>query len=167
MGAENLGGGGLGGELVHPESTGWGTILILGLEGIFGDHGSHEDIIIIGGESLWHNSGVSGGTNSSGESWLEVVSLELDVSLIIIGGVALGIGFSQLGSRLVWWSAVGLLNGMISILLLDGGVGSVIVNGSEGPDWLSSGGNTEEYGNSKGEFHVYKFIDYKILQGIN
>ena len=42
---------------------------------------------------------------------------------------------------------------MISISGLDGRVGSVIVNGSEGPDWLTSGGDTDEYGNSVGEFH--------------
>ena len=89
MGAENLGGSGLGGEFVNPESTGWETILILGFESVAVDHGSHEDIIGISRESLWGSSGVSSGTDGTGESRNEVVTSELDVFFFVIGGVGL------------------------------------------------------------------------------
>ena len=162
VGAENFGGSGLGSSFVHPESSSWGTFFILGLESKVFDHGSHEDIIIIGGESLWGNSGISGGTDGSRESRLEVISnfLKLDHSLIIIRAVALGIGLFHLHSRLVWRSSVGLLNGVLTVSSLDGRVGSVIVNGSERPDWLTSRGDTDEDGNSVGEFHSFNFMDY-------
>jgi len=88
MGAENLGGSGLGGELVHPEFSGWLSTFVSGgfvlsgllLKSVVLDHRSHEDIIIVGGEVSWHSwfSIISGGTDGSRESWLEVVSLNLD-----------------------------------------------------------------------------------------
>ena len=154
VGAEDFGGGGFGSEVVHPESSGWLAILILGLKSVCFDHGSHEDIIIIRSESLWGNSGVSGCTDGSRESRHEVIfiSLSLDHSLII-RAVALGIGLFHLHSRLVWRSSVGLLNGVLTVSSLDGRVGSVIVNGSESPDWLVGGSNSEEDGDSVCEFH--------------
>merc|ERR1711916_300600 len=88
MGAKNLGGGGLGSELVHPELCGWlsslvaGGLVLLGLllKSVVLDHGSHEDVIIVGGEVSWHSwfSIVSAGTNHTVVSWLEVVALNLD-----------------------------------------------------------------------------------------
>lgn len=38
VGAENFLSSGGGGGLVHPESTGWGTILILSFESVLRDH---------------------------------------------------------------------------------------------------------------------------------
>jgi len=75
VGAENFSSGGVGSWLVHPEFSSWlstlisGGLVLLGLllESVVLDHGSHEDIIIVGGEVSWHSrfSVVSGGTNGS------------------------------------------------------------------------------------------------------
>ena len=56
VGGEDLSGGSLGLGLVEDEHTGWGTILILTLEGVVHDHGSHEEVIGTGGEVLWWDS---------------------------------------------------------------------------------------------------------------
>jgi len=56
VGAEDLSGGGLSLGFVHDENTGWGTILILTLEGVVHDHGSHEEVISTSGEMFWWNS---------------------------------------------------------------------------------------------------------------
>ena len=69
MGVEDLLGGGEGGALGHPEFSGWLTtdlgaiIESLGvgslLNSVLLDHGSHEDVIGISGESGWNDSLVS------------------------------------------------------------------------------------------------------------
>ena len=59
MGGEDLSGGGLGLSFSHGEDTIAGSILVLTFGGVGADHGSHEEIIGIGGESLWDNSDVS------------------------------------------------------------------------------------------------------------
>ena len=56
VGGEDLSSGGLGLGFVHDEDTGWGTILILTLEGVVHDHGSHEEVIGTSGEMLWWDS---------------------------------------------------------------------------------------------------------------
>merc|ERR1719329_1125831 len=66
VGGENLLGGGEGRGLVHPELSTWlttslETVGVLNnlsslLESVLLDHGSHEDIIGISGESGWGNS---------------------------------------------------------------------------------------------------------------
>ena len=71
VGGENLLGGGEGRGLVHPELSTWlttslETVGVLNnlsslLESVLLDHGSHEDIIGISGESGWGNSLVVGG----------------------------------------------------------------------------------------------------------
>ena len=86
VGAENFSSGGVGSWLVHPEFSSWLSTLISGgllgllLESVVLNHGSHEDIIIVGGEVSWHSrfSVVSGGSDGSGESWLEVITLNFD-----------------------------------------------------------------------------------------
>ena len=95
VGAENFRSGGFGSKFVHPEFSSWlstlisGGLVLLGLllESVVLDHGSHEDIIIVGGEVSWHSrfSVVSGGSDGTGESWLEVVSLSHNEVLLIIG----------------------------------------------------------------------------------
>jgi len=85
VGSEDLLGGGVGGGLVHPELSRWLTsdgktvveLLNWGLllESVVGDHGSHEDVIGIGGESWGDGSLVVGGfVVEDGE----VVFLDLD-----------------------------------------------------------------------------------------
>jgi len=59
MGGEDLSGGGLGLSFSHGEDTIAGSILVLTFGGVGADHGSHEEIIGIGGESLWDSSDVS------------------------------------------------------------------------------------------------------------
>merc|ERR1711907_156205 len=71
MGGEDLRGGSEGSGLVHPEFSRWltsglGAIVVLSdlgslLKGVLLDHGSHEDIIGISGESWGGNSLVVGG----------------------------------------------------------------------------------------------------------
>ena len=164
VGAENLSTGGVCGSLVHPEFSSWLSTLVSGglvlgsllLKSVVLDHGSHEDVIIVGGEVSWHSwlSVVGAGTDHTRVSWLEVVTLEGNKALLlIIRGVAVRLGLSELSSRLVWWSGISLGGGVISVSSLDGRVGSVIVDGSKRPDWLASGGDTNEDGNSVGEFH--------------
>ena len=52
-------------------------------------------------------------------------------------------------------SGLSLVDGVGSIRLDETRVGSVIVDGSERPDWLAGGGGTDENGNSVGEFHSF------------
>ena len=56
MGAEDFTGSSSGGAFVHPESSIWRVIFVLSFKSIFGDHGSHEDVIGVSGESGWDNS---------------------------------------------------------------------------------------------------------------
>ena len=92
VGGEDLLSGGVGTSLGHPELASWGTTGIglglwgLGFDGVVGDHGSHEDIIIVRGESSWDHSLVGLGTEGSGIIWDEEVSTELDVGFVIGGG---------------------------------------------------------------------------------
>jgi hypothetical protein len=58
MGGKDLLGSSSGGGWVHEELAGWETFLGLELEGEVKDHGSHEDVVVVGGESSWDNSGV-------------------------------------------------------------------------------------------------------------
>ena len=91
VGSEDLLSGGSGTSLVEPELARGLAVLTIGiagllLDGVVGDHGSHEDIIIVGGESSWDHSSVGLGTESSGIIWDEEVSTELDVGFVIGGG---------------------------------------------------------------------------------
>jgi hypothetical protein len=72
----------------------------------------------------------------------------LDV-LLFGGGLALGFRI-DLNGGLIWWSSVGFDSRVITVGLLDFGVGSVVVDGSEGPDWLSSRDSSNKEGDSKG-----------------
>ena len=58
MGGKDLLRGSSGGGWVHEELAGWETFLGLELEGEVKDHGSHEDVVVVRGESGWDNSGV-------------------------------------------------------------------------------------------------------------
>ena len=55
----------------------------------------------------------------------------------------------DLKGRLVWWSGIGSGGGDISIGKHLSGVSSVVLDGFEGPDWISGGGNTNKAGNSE------------------
>merc|ERR1712080_298103 len=70
VGVDNLRGSGSGGGFIHPELTVWRSILVLTFEGILFDHRSHEDVIIISGESWGSNSGVSTTSELVVLSWL-------------------------------------------------------------------------------------------------
>jgi len=71
MGGKDFLGGRHGGGLVHPELSGWLTtglesIVVLNdfgslLKSVLLDHGSHEDVIGVSGESGWGGSLVVGG----------------------------------------------------------------------------------------------------------
>jgi hypothetical protein len=92
VGGEDLLSGGVGSGLGHPEFSGWGTSGVSGglwgllLDGVAGDHGSHEDIIIVGGESWGDNSLVGLGTDHARVLWNEEISTELNVGFVIGGG---------------------------------------------------------------------------------
>jgi len=92
MGGEDLLSGSEGSCLGHPEFSSWGTSSVgvglwgLGLDGVVLDHGSHEDIVGIGSESWGGNSLVSRGSNHARVAWNEVITGELNVSLVIGGG---------------------------------------------------------------------------------
>ena len=60
--------------------------------------------------------------------------------------------------RLVWGSGVSLLDGVVSISLLNLRVLLVVVDGSQGPDWLTfiSRNHTQEGSNS--ELHSNYFL---------
>ena len=55
----------------------------------------------------------------------------------------------ELNGRLVWWSGVSLLGGVVTVGLLDVGVHSVFLHGLEAPDWLGSGSEAKKAGSSK------------------
>lgn len=55
----------------------------------------------------------------------------------------------KLNGRLVWWSGVSLLGGVVTVGLLDVGVHSVFLHGLEAPDWLGSGSEAKKAGSSK------------------
>ena len=59
MSGEDFGGGGLGLSIGHGEDTIAGSVLVLSFGGVGADHGSDEEIIGIGGESFWDDSGIS------------------------------------------------------------------------------------------------------------
>ena len=109
VGSEDLGRGGSGGGLAHPEVSAWDavlSILIAGLllEGVVLDHGSHEDVVGVGGESWGGDSLVSGSEASVGEvGWVE--SIELDLNVLLIGvGVGFGVGFHLHVGSVGWLS---------------------------------------------------------------
>ena len=170
VGVEDLAGGGSGGTLVHPEGSVWRAILVLALESVLLDHGSHEDVIRVGGESGSGDSLVSTSTELTSLGDVEelsgvvnfVITLDLDLLLvggavIIRGGVRLsdldlagsswglifgaggavrgGSGVSDLSVGSVWWSGVGRLDGVLSVVFLENGVSSVVLDGLKGPDW--------------------------------
>ena len=90
MGGEDLGGGGLGGVVVHPENTVWLSTEGLTLDGVLLDHGSHEDIIGVGGESSGGDSSVTSinhTIHSNGESLSGVVNwLSSEHNVLLAGG---------------------------------------------------------------------------------
>ena len=80
-----------------------------------------------------------------------IISLDLNVLLF---GRGLALGFRvDLNGGLVWGSTVGFGGGVITVGLLDFGVGSEVVDGSEGPDWLSSRDSSNKESDGKGRFH--------------
>jgi hypothetical protein len=92
--------------------------------------------------------GIPGVVELLGVVRFTVITSDLNVLLI---GRGLALGFRvDLNGGLIWWSSVGLSSGVIAISLLDLRVGSVVVDGSEGPDWLSSRGSSNKEGDSKG-----------------
>ena len=93
VGVEHLGGSSSGGGLVHGEGSVGRSILVLSLESVLLDHGSHEDVITISRESWSNNSLVSTLTELSvvvsSEDLTGVVNLllflsELDI-LVTVG----------------------------------------------------------------------------------
>jgi hypothetical protein len=55
----------------------------------------------------------------------------------------------ELNGRLVWWSGVSLLGGVVSICLLDSRIGSVGLDGLKTPNWLSSGSEAKKASDSE------------------
>ena len=144
MGAEDFTGSSSGGGLIHPESTIWGVIFVLSFKSVLGDHGSHEDVIGVSGESGWDNS--------------LVLSIE---HTVLMGSNEIGLDrgiISELSGGLVWWSSVGLFDGVVTVGFLGCGVLSVVLDRSETPDWLTkilnSLSRSEEQGDISTVFHV-------------
>jgi len=162
VGGEDLTGGSSGGSLVHLEVSVWWSVLVLSLKSVLLDHGSHEDVVGIGGESWGSDSLVSTFTEHVVFTWLEefsgvinIIVSNLDIS--IGGGARFGGGVLELNGWLVWWSGVGLGGGVSSELLHEFGIGSVVIEWSKGPGGFSfvfrSRGETDEGSNSKSVFH--------------
>ena len=87
MGAKNFRGGGSHGGFVHNEFSSWDWVLFIisgFLDGVVLDHGSHENIIIIGGESAWDNSSIFSISESSSLASMPVLGCELDVRLFFV-----------------------------------------------------------------------------------
>jgi hypothetical protein len=164
VGFEDLSSGREGVGLVHPELTVGGTILVFSLKGILGDHGSHEDVVVIGGESGSGDSLVAaisklvvlGGLEElSGMVNFIVLNGELNLlALLVIGGAggAAGLAAGRVARRALGklsvgsqgWSGIGRFNGVITIELLETSIGSVVLDRSKTPDWLTSSASIRE-----------------------
>ena len=130
VGSEDFTGCGSCGGFIHPESTIWRIIFVLSFKSIFGDHGSHENIIWVSGESGWNNSLIL-----SIEHAVFVCSNEISLDCRVIRFWEF-FTFIDNG-RLVWWSTIGLFDGMVTVGFLDLRIGSVVLDRSEAPDWFS------------------------------
>jgi len=129
MGGKNLFSSRSSNGLIHEElSVGW-IILVLSFEGIVGNHWSHEDIIWISGESSRDNSLVFIVSSS-----VFVGTKELNVFFIWWIGVWFWVQLEEVG--IFFLVTIGALDWVVAIGLLDLGVSSVILNGSERPNWL-------------------------------
>ena len=82
MGLEDLSRGSSGGGFVEPEVSGWGSVLVLLLESVLLDHGSHEDVVRIGGESGWGDSIVSALSGHLVLSWDEEFTGVIDLLVV-------------------------------------------------------------------------------------
>ena len=117
----------------------WGSLLV----SVLGDHGSHENVVGVGGEVWGDNSLI-----------LTIGSSILNGLPGIVGWVLLddlvGNGI-ELDGALVWWSGIGSLGGVTGIGKLNFVVIFVSEDGGELPDWLvlSSSGESKKAGNSE------------------
>jgi hypothetical protein len=113
---------------------------------VLGDHGSHEDVIRIGGE-VWSDnsliltvgSAILNGLPSVVDWALidDLVGVDANVGFLIIGLRVRGLGIGlDLNGALVWWSGVGSFGGVVSIILLENRVISVSEDGAELEDNL-------------------------------
>ena len=105
MGLKNLRGGGSGSTLGHDESTRWGTVLVLLLVGVGLDHGSHEDVIVVLGES-WGNDSLVGTIDLTVHVWGEDLA-----GVVIIITIAFTIGTASIivGNWVLFWVSVALV----------------------------------------------------------
>jgi len=155
VGSKNLLSGVLHTCLAHHEGTGWlttdlGSIIELLnwsslLESVFGDHGSHEDVIRVRRE-VWSNDSLVltiGGTILDGfpgiVDWVffdYLFSCDANVGLLVRLGIR-GLGLRlDLNGALVWWSGVSSLSRVSSIAELSCVVISMSKDGGKLPDWL-------------------------------
>ena len=148
VGSEDLDGGGSGNSLWHEEGSVWTSTIFLilsSLNGVGLEHGSHEEVIAVSGESWWDDSLVSGTS-----SWSEVSNLEV----LVRGGGRRGGGRAHLDVGSHWWSGVGSLDGLVTELLLEDGLVSVLEHGSEFPGLGGVlGGDEPEEGENGEVFH--------------
>ena len=157
VGSKNFLCKGFGIRFLEVEITGWDTIFIGSFSSVVVEDGSHEEIIRISVESSWDGSVVDTTSEFTGLSWHVVTNhSEIVIRRIRIGGVGLELD----EGRGLWVSGVGGGNGSITVLLLDIGVSSVVVDGSKAPDWSLGSGGGEESCNSNCEFHFSYLFNY-------